>query len=238
MITFVRSIKHAMITFVRSINHAMITFVRSLLTQYGEAILVYCLVISLLKASETSMVISIMTMRWHENLPPGHNALLFSNGIFYMPSRTDTAGHTKAFIYPVMDHWGGGPRQILTADLSVHSRACQPPDHDNSKSGGSIIPWGPQRGGGFPLGGIVCANSPATCRPPPGGHTIRRMLPRWPLLTTTSKLLRPSDPGNRPRRLPLIWYVLDIFGRVLVGEQHCWSAGSLKRQWRTSINAR
>ena len=23
-----------------------------------------------------------------------------------MPSRTDTAGHTKAFIYPVMDHWG------------------------------------------------------------------------------------------------------------------------------------
>ena len=28
------------------------------------------------------------------------------HGIFYMPSRTDTAGHTKAFIYPVMDHWG------------------------------------------------------------------------------------------------------------------------------------
>ena len=23
-----------------------------------------------------------------------------------MPSHTDTAGHTKAFIYPVMDHWG------------------------------------------------------------------------------------------------------------------------------------
>ena len=22
-----------------------------------------------------------------------------------MPSRTDTTGHTKAFIYPVMDHW-------------------------------------------------------------------------------------------------------------------------------------
>ena len=27
------------------------------------------------------------------------------HGIFYMPNRTDTAGHTKAFIYPVMDHW-------------------------------------------------------------------------------------------------------------------------------------
>ena len=23
-----------------------------------------------------------------------------------MPSHTDTAGHTKAFDYPVMDHWG------------------------------------------------------------------------------------------------------------------------------------
>ena len=26
--------------------------------------------------------------------------------IFYMPSLTDSAGHTKAFDYPVMDHWG------------------------------------------------------------------------------------------------------------------------------------
>ena len=45
------------------------------------------------------------------------------HGIFYMLSRTiesifnveyrlygrtDTAGHTKAFFDPVMDHWGGG----------------------------------------------------------------------------------------------------------------------------------
>ena len=29
------------------------------------------------------------------------------HGTFYMPSRTDTAGYTKAFIYPAMDHWGG-----------------------------------------------------------------------------------------------------------------------------------
>ena len=26
--------------------------------------------------------------------------------IFYMPSRTDTAGHTKAFDFPVTEHWG------------------------------------------------------------------------------------------------------------------------------------
>ena len=25
-----------------------------------------------------------------------------------MPSRTDTAGHTKAFDYPVWEHWGWG----------------------------------------------------------------------------------------------------------------------------------
>ena len=27
------------------------------------------------------------------------------HGISYMPSRLDTAGHTKVFHYPVMDHW-------------------------------------------------------------------------------------------------------------------------------------
>ena len=25
-----------------------------------------------------------------------------------MPSRTDEAGHTKVFGYPVAEHWGGG----------------------------------------------------------------------------------------------------------------------------------
>ena len=28
------------------------------------------------------------------------------HGIFYMPSRIDEAGHTKAFEYPVAEHWG------------------------------------------------------------------------------------------------------------------------------------
>ena len=32
------------------------------------------------------------------------------HGIFYMPSGIDTAGHTKAFDYPVAEHWGGGPK--------------------------------------------------------------------------------------------------------------------------------
>ena len=30
------------------------------------------------------------------------------HGVFYMPSRVDTAVYTKAFDYPVAEHWGGG----------------------------------------------------------------------------------------------------------------------------------
>ena len=32
------------------------------------------------------------------------------HGIFYMPSRIDEAGHTKAFNYPVAEHWGESQR--------------------------------------------------------------------------------------------------------------------------------
>ena len=39
------------------------------------------------------------------NRPPGDNPRLFSIRIFYMPSRTDEAGHTKAFDNPVAEHW-------------------------------------------------------------------------------------------------------------------------------------
>ena len=52
------------------------------------------------------------------------------HGIFYMPrAQTCTPGHTNAFIYPVMESRCSGMRQIRTADLSVHSRTCHPPDH-------------------------------------------------------------------------------------------------------------
>ena len=48
-------------------------------------------------------------MKLGGNRPPGDNPLLFSisgHGIFYMASRIDEAGHTKAFDYPVVEHWG------------------------------------------------------------------------------------------------------------------------------------
>ena len=46
-------------------------------------------------------------MKLGGNRPPGDNPLLFDkwHRIFYMPSRIDEAGHTKAFGYPVAEHW-------------------------------------------------------------------------------------------------------------------------------------
>ena len=34
------------------------------------------------------------------------------HGIFYMPSRTDKARHTKAFDYPVVEHWSTENRNV------------------------------------------------------------------------------------------------------------------------------
>ena len=47
-------------------------------------------------------------MKLGGNLPPGHDVILFEkwHRICYMPSPTDTAGHTKAVIYPVMGPCG------------------------------------------------------------------------------------------------------------------------------------
>ena len=48
------------------------------------------------------------------------------HGIFYMPSRIDTAVHTKTFDYPVAEHWGWGtemfsPARTRTDNTSAHS---------------------------------------------------------------------------------------------------------------------
>ena len=65
--------------------------------------------------------------------------------IFYMPRYRDTAGHTKAFIYPAMDDGEGSqsaPAQGRFEPLTCrsHSRTRHPLDHnDGPKSGGSVI---------------------------------------------------------------------------------------------------
>ena len=46
------------------------------------------------------------------------------HGIFYMPSRIDEAGHTKAFNYPVAEHWGG-------AKCSVPQVGLEPTTHQS-----------------------------------------------------------------------------------------------------------
>ena len=54
------------------------------------------------------------------------------------------AGHTKAFDYPVMDHWGKVKvlqHKIRTTGLSVHSQTRQPLDHaDRPKSEDQLYP--------------------------------------------------------------------------------------------------
>ena len=51
--------------------------------------------------------------------------------IFYISSRTDTAGHTKAFDYPVVGQWGkvevfSSASGTRTDNTSVHSPTCYP----------------------------------------------------------------------------------------------------------------
>ena len=54
-------------------------------------------------------------MKLGGNRPPGDNLFDKWHGIFYMPSRIDEAGHTKAFDYSVAEHWGGGGEMFSSA---------------------------------------------------------------------------------------------------------------------------
>ena len=44
------------------------------------------------------------------------------HGTFYMPSRIDEAGHTKAVDYPVAEHWG----KAHAYEASVHAASGTP----------------------------------------------------------------------------------------------------------------
>ena len=86
------------------------------------------------------------------------------HGIFYMPSRIDEAGHTKAFDFPVAEHWGkakmfssaGGTR---TDNTSVQSRTRYQLSHPGSP-GGSHNPGSSTGGDLLPIGGIVSKEQP------------------------------------------------------------------------------
>ena len=75
------------------------------------------------------------------------------HGIFYIPSRTDTAGHTKAFIYLVMDHWV--EVKVLWHETDSNRRPVGPQSNTPTTRprwpatvGGSIIPRTLNGGGG------------------------------------------------------------------------------------------
>ena len=77
------------------------------------------------------------------------------HGIFYLPNRTiDTAVHTKAFIYPVLDNWWDaqlGETQSAPAQGRFEPPTCQSTvEHANHQTTSQRINYtpGPQQGGG------------------------------------------------------------------------------------------
>ena len=85
-----------------------------------------------------------------------------------MPSRTDTAEHTKVFHYPVMDHWGESQNALAQGRIEqpTHWSTVEHTNNQTTMTASSqrisTLP-GPQRGRGnlLPPGGIVCENSPS-----------------------------------------------------------------------------
>ena len=134
------------------------------------------------------------------NLPSRHDrcptlyidALLFTivaGGILLCPvAQTRLDIPKPSYIYPVNDHWVLRPKGDSKADLSIHSRTRQPPDHDGRpKSEDQFYP-GSSTGGSSPYwggGGVDCENSPAmhVYRPPPAKL---EQIPFWLLVSITN----------------------------------------------------
>ena len=98
-------------------------------------------------------------------------------GIFYMPSRTDTTDIPR----PLIPHWG--ERQRAPAQGRLEPRPVGPQSNTPTtrplwppQVGGSSTPWVLNGGGGLLPNGGRLRNIPATCRPSPGdrvGQTTR-----------------------------------------------------------------
>ena len=64
-----------------------------------------------------------------------------TTGFFYMPSRIDTAVHTKAFDYPVEEHWGGGePKCSAPWGLNYSPLLDQRSGPTVEEGGGGMLP--------------------------------------------------------------------------------------------------
>ena len=97
------------------------------------------------------------------------------HGIFYMPSCIDEAGHTKAFDYPVAEHWGES-RNVQFRGWDSHRQhigpesnalPIEPPRFPQTPD---TYPRVLNRGDLLPTGGIVGKEQPPTRRPSPWGQ--------------------------------------------------------------------
>ena len=93
-----------------------------------------------------------------------------------MPRRTDEAGHTKAFDYPVVEHWGENrnvqPREDLNQQY-IGSQSNALPTEPPRLPPEDYITLGPQQGG-IPTGGIVGKEQPRHEKAIPMGPVYSR----------------------------------------------------------------
>ena len=68
------------------------------------------------------------------------------HGIFYMPSRIDEAGHTKAFDDPVAEHWGESQRAKRSL-VGVEPTSAHTYESESQRSTTYATPTSPPSGG-------------------------------------------------------------------------------------------
>ena len=73
-------------------------------------------------------------------------------GIFYMTSRIDEAGHTKAFDYPVAEHWGGPKCSATTHRLTVKRATNWATPEPSSPNWGIVGKEQPRHEKAIPMG--------------------------------------------------------------------------------------
>ena len=105
------------------------------------------------------------------------------HGIFYMPSRIDEAGRTKAFDYPVAEHWGESRNVQLRGWNSIEPTTHRSGDKRTTNWATPVPPEdhitgtpGPQQGGGIFSqrgGGVVSKEQPRHEKAIPMGPMVR-----------------------------------------------------------------
>ena len=146
------------------------------------------------------------------------------HGIFYVLSRTDTAGHTKAFIYQVMDHWGESQgaltqgrcgRPVGPQSNTPTTRPRWPPE-----VGRSIIPRVLNGGGDLlPIGGSSAKTAPPHVGHPQGALGVKYTpctLPDFYPMVSWMKMQPIYTPCIYTERIKVTWHQMDWYNLACI----------------------